>query len=333
MRGSESVAVAPDGTLVMCDKYGWVWEAAFEGGGALPFLATAPVAHLGPGRPLGFHHDAAGNLYVCMAGAGLVRLEKGTRAVSVAASTVSRSDPASPGSPILYANDIDVAPDGTVYFTDSAPFGPGRGRGGWWDTMEAYTLSLLAGAPAGRLLAHAPATGRTTVVVDGLWFANGVAVAPGGAWAAVVETSAARVWRVELGGPGRGNRTILIDRLPGFPDGIARAPGGGFWVSIVVPAQPGINALLSSRLARWLYGWSPPWARPSVKQWGCVVRIDEGGRVLQTLIDPDGSRVSSTSAATPAPDGGLLLGSLMGDYVSWLRAEDVRSAGLVGGGA
>lgn len=329
VRGSESVAVAPDGTMVMCDKFGWVWEAKAAAGTGVPTLARAPLAHLGPGRPLGFHHDAAGNLYVCMAGAGLVKLDAATKAVTVAASAVSLRDPVAPGSPILYANDLDVAPDGTVYFTDSTPYGPARNRAGFWDTMEAYTLSLLAGAPAGRLLAHTPGSGTATVVSDGLWFANGVAVAPGGAWAAVAETTAARVWRVELQGPDRGKRSILIDRLPGFPDGVTRAREGGFWVSIVVPAQPGVDALLSSRLARWLYGWSPTWARPPVKQWGCVVRVTEAGKVVQTLMDADGSRVASTSAVTPEPTGGLLIGSLMGDYVSWLRAEDVRGAGLV----
>jgi hypothetical protein len=32
-------------------------------------LQEAPIAHLGPGRPLGFEFDAAGDLIVCVAGA------------------------------------------------------------------------------------------------------------------------------------------------------------------------------------------------------------------------------------------------------------------------
>ena len=53
----------------------------------------------------------------------------------------------------------------------------------------------------GRLLRYDPASGRTDVLADGLWFANGVALAPDESYVVVVETMRARLLRVWLRGP------------------------------------------------------------------------------------------------------------------------------------
>ncbi len=65
---AESVAVAKDGSLYMLDKFGFVWRAPRNAAGRYD-LEQEPLAHIGSGRPLGFHFDAEGNLIVCMAGA------------------------------------------------------------------------------------------------------------------------------------------------------------------------------------------------------------------------------------------------------------------------
>ena len=65
---AETVAVAADGALWTADKYGALRRAAPAAGGGYA-LDAAPVAWLGPGRPLGFELDAAGDVIVCMAGA------------------------------------------------------------------------------------------------------------------------------------------------------------------------------------------------------------------------------------------------------------------------
>ena len=54
---------------------------------------------------------------------------------------------------------------------------------------------------SGRLLAYSPATQQTRVVMDGLLFANGVAVAHDGSYVLVVDTGAWKVWKVWLRGP------------------------------------------------------------------------------------------------------------------------------------
>lgn len=67
--------------------------------------------------------------------------------------------------------------------------------------MRSYMLTLFHGAPTGRLLVHDPSTGATEVLAEGLWFANGVALAPDESYMAVVETPTMRVLRRWLTGP------------------------------------------------------------------------------------------------------------------------------------
>lgn len=79
-------------------------------------------------------------------------------------------------------------------------------------------ISLFAwcqGQPTGRLLRYDPATRRTHVVADGIWFANGVALSRDGSYVAVVETVSMRVKRVWLTGEREGQVDVLLDELPG----------------------------------------------------------------------------------------------------------------------
>jgi sugar lactone lactonase YvrE len=46
-------------------------------------------------------------------------LEKDTNRVVILTNRVSKSSPIDPDSPIIYANDLDVAKDGNIYFTTS----------------------------------------------------------------------------------------------------------------------------------------------------------------------------------------------------------------------
>lgn len=82
--------------------------------------------------------------------------------------------------------------------------------------MRSYMLTMAHGAPTGRLLAHDPATNATEVLQEGLWFANGVALAADESFVAVVETCSMRVRRRWLTGPKQGTLDTLIDSLPGL---------------------------------------------------------------------------------------------------------------------
>jgi sugar lactone lactonase YvrE len=76
------------------------------------------------------------------------------------------------------------------------------------------------------------------VVGEKTRYANGVAVSSDGDFVLVVETQTCRVLRFWLVGPKKGFTDVFVAKLPGYPDGITRAAGGGYWVSLVAPLTP-----------------------------------------------------------------------------------------------
>lgn len=179
----------PNGTLWLLDRFGYAYLAHPTTTGDHTFVLDPSSAHyLGPGRPLGYHLDSSGGLVVCNSLVGLMRLDPGTRELRVLANRASVTSPLQPGSPIHYANDLDIASEGSIYFTDSTAIPPALTRGGSYDTMWSYLLTLFQGEPHGRLLVHRPVHGSTHVVLDRLWFANGVALAQDESFVLVAET-------------------------------------------------------------------------------------------------------------------------------------------------
>jgi sugar lactone lactonase YvrE len=76
------------------------------------------------------------------------------------------------------ANAVVEASDGSVYFSDaSTKF-----------ENDKWVLDLLEAKPYGRLLKYDPITRKTTVLLDGLWFANGVALSPREDYIVICET-------------------------------------------------------------------------------------------------------------------------------------------------
>ena len=74
---------------------------------------------------------------------GLIMLEKMTGKVVILASQVSDDSPKDPGSVVNYANDLDIAQDGTVYFTTSCDIPVVPNALGFWDTFAVFTLTML----------------------------------------------------------------------------------------------------------------------------------------------------------------------------------------------
>lgn len=330
VHSSETVVVSPGGNLTLLDKYGYVYEA--EPASKAPnavfpdefVLDLPPRAYVGPGRPLGFHYDAHGNLIICDSLKGLTMLEKDTNRLVVLSNRVSPDSPIQPNSPLVYVNDLDIShQDGTIYFTDSQsiPTGPSP-DGSFYDTFRSYLLGLYSGAFTGRLLRYTPSTGRTEVLVEGLWYANGVALGPGEEWVAVVETSRLRLMRHWLKGPKAGTTEVLIDRLPGFPDGVSRAPDGNLWVAVVAPVMP-IVKLLRFKALRTIMAYLPPWARPRIPSWGAALKITPDGQPLRWLMDTDGAKVAFVSSITEH-GGRLYFGNVRQHYVSYVDLEVLK---------
>ena len=107
----------------MLDKFGYAFTATVDTQDNY-VLNPEPLAYIGPGRPLGFHHDAAGNLVVCDSLKGLMLLERcggGDASLQWRLRCLANS---AGGRPIAYANDLDLAADGTIFFSDSTCIPP-----------------------------------------------------------------------------------------------------------------------------------------------------------------------------------------------------------------
>ena len=79
---------------------------------------------------------------ICYSLQGLDKIAKGTTKVTTLTTRTSKAGQI-PASPIPYPNDLDVAPYGTIYFSDSSHFGPVlQPKLGFFDTMGACVLTL-----------------------------------------------------------------------------------------------------------------------------------------------------------------------------------------------
>jgi len=83
-----------------------------------------------------------------------------------------------------------------------------------------------------------------------------------------------RIQKHWLTGPKAGSTEILIDAIPGFPDGIARASDGSFWVALIVPDSRFQEFISTNgRITRWIASWILQIYRPPMKKWGAMIKV------------------------------------------------------------
>lgn len=286
--GPEDADIGPDGSVYMATHDGDILRLGDDG-------TLSVFANTG-GRPLGLEFAADGVLYVADAYRGLLSIDQSGK-VSLLA------DKTKDGSPILYADDVDIAADGTVYFSDASTRFGAKQSGG---TLAASILDLVEHSANGRILRYDPTTKETTVFAEGLTFANGVAVNEASDAIYVVETGDYRVWRFPVDG---GKGEIVLDNLPGFPDNINNAPDGTFWIGLVSPRNAIMDKLADKPFWRRVIMRLPEALKPAPTRHGFVLRMDADGRVIETLQDPSGNYALTTGAVT-LPDGRIAVTSL-----------------------
>ncbi len=219
------------------------------------------------GRPLGLIFDSNGNLIVADAIKGLLSIAKD--------GTISVLSTEADGVAFKCTNDLDVAADGTIYFTDASNKFP----------LTNYKADLVEHGGNGRLLAYDPKTKSTRTLLRDLSFANGVAVSPDGSFVLAVETGAYRIHRVWLGGPKAGQTEIFIDNLPGFPDGISSNRRDKFWLALVTPRDKTLDNLLPYPFLRKIVLRLPAFLQPAPKRYSFVLGLDGNGKVVDNLQD------------------------------------------------
>ena len=244
------------------------------------------------GRPLGMHFDAKGNLIVADVYKGLLSIDPEGKITVLSTGAV--------GVPFGFADDVDIAADGTIYFSDAS----------WKHHLAGYQTDALEHRPYGRLLAYDPQTRETRVLLDSLYFANGVAVSPDQSFVLVNETWEYRVTRYWLRGEKAGTRDLFIDNLPGFPDGISSNGKDTFWLALVSPRQKLIDYLADKPFLRKVVARLPRFLQPDARRYGFVLGLDHQGKVIHNLQSPSGKPFAVITSVQQHGDY-LYLGSLL----------------------
>jgi sugar lactone lactonase YvrE len=260
--GPEHIAVDDQGRLYAGVEDGRIVRIQPDG--------SQPETFADPGgRALGLEFDGSGNLIVADAYKGLLSIAP-NGSITVLSTEAE-------GVPFGFTNELDVAADGTIYFTDASFKFP----------LDRYTDDLMEHRPNGRFLAYDPATATTQVLISDLHFANGVAVAPDQTSVLLAEMGKYRIWRYWISGTRAGQSEIVIDNLPGFPDNLTSNGEGIFWFPLVSPRLSDVdNMMLPNPFLRRVIMRLPESMLPEAENYGFVLGIDIEGNVIHNLQDP-----------------------------------------------
>jgi len=232
------------------------------------------------GQPLGLAFDAQQNLYVCVGGMGLYRVTP-ERVVEKVTDETNRSwlsiiD----DSRLRLADDLDIAPDGRIYFSEATVR----------YEMHEWPTDSLEGRGNGRIICYDPRTKKTSTVLRGLIFPNGVVLASDRESIMFAESWNCSIKRYWFEGPKRGVVETVIDNLPGYPDNINRASDGNYWLALMGMRSPAFDLAMRKpgfrrRMSKQLPG--DEWLSPNINT-GCIVKFNEQGQILDSLWDLGG---------------------------------------------
>ncbi|XP_063831295.1 adipocyte plasma membrane-associated protein Hemomucin-like [Ostrinia nubilalis] len=187
------------------------------------------------GRILGFVIDEKKNqMYVADAYLGIWKVDLSTdkKELLVSPRTAIKGQ-----YPKLF-NSVALDGNGNLYWTHSTTD---------FDLKDG-AYSLLTD-PTGRLLQYNAATNHSTVLVDNIWFANGLAVSPDNQFVVVASTCSFKLQKYYINGPKKGKTEDFVVGLPGSPDNVRALPdGSGVLVGLYTVHAPH-DPLLTRTLA------------------------------------------------------------------------------------
>jgi sugar lactone lactonase YvrE len=295
--GPEAIAFDAQGRLLTGLLDGRVVRLTVGSDGAEVLVNTG-------GRPLAVEEHPTEGLVICDARLGLLALRDGGQLDTLATEEG--------GVPFRLADDLDIARDGVIFFTDASAR----------RSLSSFTEDLLEHQTTGRVLAYEPTSQRVRRVAGGFNFANGLALGPDEAYLVVAETGAYRLWRVWLKGPRAGQKELFTDSLPGFPDNVRYAPARHqFWVAIGSLRKPEIDVLADWPMVRKVLARLPAALLPEPDRHAYVLAVDEEGRPVQSLQYRADDSYSPIASAVEH-DGYLYLGSFKADGYARLKLEE-----------
>lgn len=297
-----AITEVPVGTApehVACDAQGRIYTS-LDGGAVLRSDTQGQWLELGntAGRPLGLRPDGQSGLWIADSLMGLLHMDANGNTTLLATDL--------DGVPLRFVDDLDVGSNGHIWFSDASER---------FDYTQ-VALDFFEGSRTGRLLRYDPATQQTDVMIDGLFFANGVTLGPSEDYVLVNETGMGRVHRLWLKGDKAGQQDVFIDELPGTPDNIRFDGENTFWI-----AMPSLRASLDSLATlprlRALLSYLPiPWLEAAAQPVSFVIGVSLKGEVIHNLQD-QGNAFHYITGVTPCGDK-LYLGSLQTESIGIL---------------
>jgi len=299
LKGPEDVAVDDQGRLYCgTTNGGQISRITITADGA---ESIQNFANTGGAFNLGLKLASNGDLYVCNVPLGLFK-------ISPKGEVTLLTNKCDDGSPITFADDIDIDSQGKVYFSDASSKYNGQ------NGKLPLRYDLLEGNPYGSLYVYDPADKSTKLLLKGLYFGNGVALSKNEDYVLVNETGHYQITRYWLKGPKAGTHDLFASNLPGCPDGIVRDEKGDYWVSIPLYRRRHLDYLQHSPHIKNGLSHAPVWAWGKTPHYGLAIRLNEAGEIVESLHDPHG-KVWCVTNVVPWKEY-LYLGTLEGDAIA-----------------
>lgn len=208
--------------------------------------------------------------------------------------------------------------------------------------------------PSGRLIHYCRETGKMTVLMDQLFFANGVVLSPNEDFVVVAETFRTRLMRYWLKGEKKGQWESFVDGIPGAPDNLS-SNSRGILVTLATSADtdhpmlshtlagyPTIRKFLSRffelflmpfKLANSIY--PNPLTNFMIREFGStdmlvyivpkrrtIIRLDWNGNIIKSYHGDDDSSGMITHAVEI--DNQLYLGSVVSNYIARVNIKNSK---------
>ena len=225
------------------------------------------------GRPLGIETDSDGSLVIANSYTGLQRITPDGSVISLYGGNDAD----------VFANNLAVADDGRIFFTEaSRKFGAREFR----DTMDATVFDIMEHGGHGRVMRFDPATGSAEVILDNLAYANGIAISPANDFLVIVEMNEYRILKYWLAGPKAGTTEVLLDNLPGFGDNLKTGHNGRFWLGFAAPRKAIVDKLSDKPWLRKVIMRLPKFIQPEADVSSHVIAFNGDGEILMNMHDP-----------------------------------------------
>ncbi|KAL1363962.1 hypothetical protein HN51_012124 [Arachis hypogaea] len=296
LKDPEDVCFDKEGTLYAATRDGWIKRLPRNNGD------WENWKHIDSNTLLGITPSKDGGLIVCDATKGLFKVTEDDGFTVLVSSQGN-------GSQINFADDVIEASDGSIYFSDaSKKYG-----------LHHVHLDLLEARPHGQLLKYNPTSNDVDIVLDKLYFANGVALSKDEDYLLVSETWKSRVLRHWLKGANKGKTDIFVENLPGGPDNINLAPDGSFWIALVSLTNNGLEFMHKYTVIKHLLGSFPRLygLTSGETKKATVVNVATDGNITRIFGDNDGRVINFVTSAFEFEDH-LYLGSLNSNFVGKL---------------